>query len=197
MTSPASKLPLAWHNLCMCKIALVAAAAYRFGWKSLHWFRQQFALHPSWRGAYACAWAPAITLMIHWVRKWTSCSGGGGGKRARASNRLSTLPYLFKMLLGACLAASRTASALARCYRGTARRPAGRRAAAAPHMTFSVDTSLSGSEQAAPLASEGHRCPPAAADGEQPESASLTINDLPDDLLGQIFVTAFDREQNW
>ena len=114
---------------------------------------------------------------------------GNGGKSQPCSPACSRSPQSLIMLLGACLAASRTASALARHRRNRAGRPGANRAASAPRRMLSTQDSQSAGEQDAPLGFEGRRLP-AAADGEQMPAAALTIHDLPDDLLGQIFVTA-------
>lgn len=130
-----------------------------------------------------------------------SGSGGGrpvGGKASRASSAcLGSCSPLTRALV-TCLAASRAASALARRHRGTTRRPAARLASAASLSMLSTRSSTSASEHDAPLGSVGHRPPAATAaavtDGEPVQAAGVTIDDLPDDILGKIFVSAISEE---
>lgn len=100
------------------------------------------------------------------------------------------------MLLGAFLAATSAASALARHARGTGRRPAAHRAAATSHSKCNAQGSSTASGQDAPLGSVGRRLPAAVGEPAQP-AEGLTINDLPNDLLGQIFMTAMDEQGSW
>ena len=121
-----------------------------------------------------------------------------GGKASRDSSAcLGSCSPLTRALV-TCLAAWRAASALARRHRGTTRRPAARLASAASLSMLSTRSSTSASEHDAPLGSVGHRPPAATAaavtDGEPVQAAGVTIDDLPDDILGKIFVSAISEE---